>query len=85
MPEPATQCLYLDVDLLAQVIRDFNDAAWGAGVFPDARIQAKLIALLYERIARSGGKIDRGLIEKYLKLTNGHGCKRDGALLPTDR
>ncbi|MCF8070044.1 MAG: hypothetical protein K9L30_15795 [Desulfobacterales bacterium] len=70
MPEPAKQSLYLDVDLLAQVIRDFNDASYEAGVLPDSRIQAKLIAMLYERMFRSCGKIDHELIRKYLSLTS---------------
>ena len=62
--------LYLDVELLASVIRNVSEAAVDDGVSPGASAQARVIAILYERLFVSGGRIDRGLVRKYLRLSN---------------
>jgi hypothetical protein len=61
---------YLDVELLAAVIRNVSEAALDDGIPPGAAAQARVIAILYERLFSSGGRIDRGLVQKYLKLSN---------------
>ncbi len=62
--------LYLDVDLLAAVIRKVNVVAADGDRVPEVFVRAKVIAMLYERLLRSGGRPDQELVEKYLRLSN---------------
>jgi len=37
-------------------------------VDPSPGVTGRMAALLYERFLRTGGKVDRGTVEKYLRL-----------------
>lgn len=64
-----TQPTYLDVELLCDIISCSSEVWESWGVDPDLSLRGRMIGLLYDQFMKGSGKVDREVVERYLRLT----------------
>lgn len=63
-----TQPTYLDVELLCDIISCSSEVWEAWGVDPELPIRGRMIGLLYDQFMKRSGKVDREVVETYLRL-----------------
>jgi hypothetical protein len=60
---------YLDIEVWSDTIRLIDEIWLAWGVRPPADVKEFMAGLIYDRSLGSGSKVDREMVEAYLKLT----------------
>lgn len=60
---------YLDIEVWSNTIRLIDEIWLAWGVRPPADVKELMAGLIYDRFLSSGIKVDREMVEDYLRLT----------------
>ena len=68
MPAKKAAPLYLDVELLSEIIKKVEAYSRNSPRGLPLEIRGRIVAILYERLMRDGGQVTQATIDRYLRL-----------------